>query len=154
MPSKRKLKAVFNTTFKGGNIAQAGKVTPDGMFIGEAQTTFINTGDIFSGKGLSTKAGDTIENALGATLFNKEGEIKLEAPNVINKGKILSKEDLRIFASKLFLNDAGTVNSGRDATITADSVKNIAGRILVARLLAINAKKFENNRAPTKNDER
>lgn len=135
-----------DTSIQGKNIDQDGKITTGGEFTGKAQKVFTNPGEIRAEEGLSVKAGQKIVNP--GTLSNKNGEMKLEALEVINPGKILSKEDLKIFASKLFLNEGGTVNIGRDATITADTVQNVAGRILIAHLLTINAKKLENKSAP------
>lgn len=141
------VKSDKDTALKGKNIQQDGKVNTGGKFSSEAQKKFTNTNRIESEKGLKISAGEEIYNAEKATLFNKNGEMRLEAPKVINDGEILSKEDLKIFASKLFLNKGGV--KGWNVEITGDTVSNVSGRILVGHLLAIHARKFENTRAPT-----
>lgn len=138
-----------NVEFKGKNIQQDGKVNSGGKFSGDAEKVFTNNGEINSEKGFDARAGQKFENSKDATIANREGEVRIESPEVINKGKILSKEDLKIFASKIFLNEGGTVKIGGDAAINAGAVDNVAGRILVAHLLTIHAKKLENKRAPT-----
>lgn len=146
---KAKIISGEDTILNGENVMQKGEVETNGKFISKAEKLFENSGKMKSEKGFFSESGEKFLNTASGTIANKKGVLEIKSPQGANKGNIVSKEDLAIYAYKLFFNEGGTIRVGRDAVITADTLQNEAGRIFVGHLLTIHAKKLENKRAPT-----